>query len=174
MKPAGADPVTVVTGDLVVQRVDAIVNAANTALAAGSGVCGAILRAGGPSIFDEAATLGGCATGDAVATGAGTLPCRVLVHAVGPVWGGGDHDEDALLARAHRRAVEVAAQRDCAVIAFPAISTGVYGFPVERAAPIAVDAARTAALATGGVVREVRFVLFDEATRAVFHRAAFG
>ncbi len=159
---------TFVVGDLTAQAVDAIVNAANDRLAPGGGVCGAILRAGGPSIFDEAARFGGCPTGDAVATGAGDLPARHVIHAVGPVWRGGSNDEEALLASAHRRALEVAVELGCRTIAFPAISTGIYGFPVERAAPIAVAAAR----AFIDRLEEIRFVFLDEPTRARFATAA--
>jgi O-acetyl-ADP-ribose deacetylase (regulator of RNase III) len=155
---------TFVVGDLTEQSVDAIVNAANAALAPGGGVCGAILRAGGMSIFDEAARHGGCPTGDAVATGAGDLPARYVIHAVGPVWTGDSGREDALLAAAHHRALEVAVELGCRSVAFPAISTGVYGFPLGRAAPIAVGAVR----AFTDRLDEIRFVFLDEATRAAF------
>lgn len=158
---------TFVVGDLTVQAVDAIVNAANEHLAPGGGVCGAILRAGGSSIFDEAAHIGRCATGDAVATNAGALPARHVIHAVGPVWRGGTDGEEALLASAHRRALELAVELGCRTIAFPAISTGIYGFPVERAAPIAVAAAREFT----DRLEEIRFVFMDEATRAMFETA---
>src|SRR5262249_19534207 len=121
--------ITFVVGDLTEQRVDAIVNAANEALVAAAGVCGAIRRAGGVEIFDECARLDGCATGDAKATGAGRLPARHVIHAVGPIWRGGDHGEAELLASAHRRALEVAEDLGCRTIAFPAISTGIYGYP---------------------------------------------
>lgn len=158
---------TFVVGDLTTQAVDAIVNAANARLAPGGGVCGAILRAGGPSIFDEAAQLNGCPTGDAVATNAGALPARHVIHAVGPVWEGGANDEEALLASAHRRALELAVELGCRTIAFPAISTGIYGFPVERAAPIAVATAREFT----DRLEEIRFVFVDEPTRALFEAA---
>lgn len=158
---------TFVVGDLTAQAVDAIVNAANTALAPGGGVCGAILRAGGVAIFDEAARLGGCPTGDAVATGAGDLPARYVIHAVGPVWTGDGDREDALLAAAHHRALEVAVELGCRTVALPAISTGVYGFPVDRAAPIAVAAAG----AFTDRLDEIRFVFIDEAMRAAYAAA---
>ena len=157
-----------VVGDLTAQRVDAIVNAANEALAPGGGVCGAIRRAGGDEIFAECARLGGCATGDAVATGAGRLPARHVVHAVGPVWRGGGEGEPTLLASAHRRALEVAEGLGCRTVAFPALSTGIYGYPPELAAPVAVGAVAPLA----GRFDEVRFVFLDEAARRVYEDAA--
>lgn len=159
--------ITFVVGDLTEQRVDAIVNAANEALAPGGGVCGAIRRAGGDEIFDECARLGGCATGDAKATGAGRLPARYVIHAVGPVWRGGEHGEPELLASAHRRALEVAAELGCRTIAFPALSTGVYGYPLELAAPVAVATVRE----LEDRFDEIRFVFLDEATRGVYESA---
>lgn len=158
--------ITFVVGDLTEQRVDAIVNAANERLAPGGGVCGAIRRAGGDEIFAEAARLGGCATGDAKATGAGRLPARYVVHAVGPVWQGGSAREEELLASAYRRALEVAAELGCRTVALPALSTGVYGYPVERAAPVAVNAARKVA----DRFDEVRFVFLDDDLRRLFER----
>lgn len=162
---------TFVVGDLTQQHVDAIVNAANESLAPGGGVCGAIRRAGGDAIFAEAARLEGCATGDAKATGAGALPARWVVHAVGPVWRGGEAGEAELLASAHRRAVEVAVALGARTIAFPALSTGVYGYPPELAAPVAVAAVR-AALAAAPEMEEARFVFLDEPLRALYERAA--
>ncbi|HWQ22476.1 MAG TPA: macro domain-containing protein, partial [Gaiellaceae bacterium] len=150
--------ITFVVGDLTQQRVDAIVNAANEALAPGGGVCGAIRRAGGDEIFEEAARLGGCATGDAKATGAGRLPARYVIHAVGPVWRGGEAGEEELLASAYRRALEVAAELGCRTVAFPALSTGVYGYPPELAAPVAVRAVRE----LEDRFDEIRFVFLDE------------
>jgi O-acetyl-ADP-ribose deacetylase (regulator of RNase III) len=155
-----------VRGDITQQRVDAIVNAANGALAPGGGVDGAIRRAGGPAITAETSRLGGCATGDAVATSAGDLPARHVIHAVGPIWQGGDAGEAELLASAHRRVVEVAAELGCRSIAFPAISTGIYGYPPELAATVALAAVREAT-ACHPEVKLVRFVLFsDELLRA--------
>jgi O-acetyl-ADP-ribose deacetylase (regulator of RNase III) len=157
-------------GDITAQDdVDVIVNAANEQLAPGAGVCGAIRRAGGASIFEEAARLGGCATGDAKATGAGDLPNRFVLHAVGPVYSGRPRDAE-LLASCHRRAVEEAARLGCRSIAFPAISTGIYGYPIEEAAPIAVAAARAAAAACE--LDLVRFVLFSGTDLAAFEAAA--
>src|SRR4029077_16455586 len=125
--------VTVVLGDLTVQHVDAIVNAANESLLGGGGVDGAIHRAGGPEIGVACRELHGCATGDAKATTAGRLPAHWVVHAVGPVWRGGGAGEQELLASAHRRALEVASSLGARTIAFPAISCGIYGFPAELA-----------------------------------------
>ena len=156
--------ITFVVGDLTEQRVDAIVNAANEALLAGAGVCGAIRRAGGEEIFEECARLGGCETGDAKATGAGRLPARYVVHAVGPIWRGGGHGEPALLASAYRRALEVAESLDCRTVAFPALSTGIYGYPAELAAPVAVAAVQE----LEERFDEIRFVFLDDGLRTVF------
>jgi O-acetyl-ADP-ribose deacetylase len=131
-----------VVADLTKQEVDAIVNAANESLRGGGGVDGAIHRAGGPEILAESSRLGGCPTGDAKATTAGRLPARWVIHAVGPVWRGGAGGEAELLASAHRRALETAHELGARTIAFPAISCGIYGYPPELAAPVAVGAAR--------------------------------
>ena len=160
--------ITFVVGDLTEQEVDAIVNAANEALAPGGGVAGAILTAGGQEIYDEAARLGGCPTGDAKATGAGRLPARYVIHAVGPVWSGGDAGEPDLLASAYRRALEVAQDLGCRTVAFPAISCGIYGYPPERAAPVAVAAARE----LEDAFDEIRFVFRDEESRDLFAAAS--
>jgi O-acetyl-ADP-ribose deacetylase (regulator of RNase III) len=159
---------TFVVGDLTQQQVDAIVNAANTSLLGGGGVDGAIHRAGGPEILAECRQLGGCDTGDAKATTGGALPARWVVHAVGPVWRGGDQGEPDLLASAHRRSLEVARELGARTIAFPAISCGIYGYPPERAAPVAIGASREQL----DVFDEVRFVFLDEALREIFARAA--
>jgi O-acetyl-ADP-ribose deacetylase (regulator of RNase III) len=162
--------VTFVVGDLTTQEVDAIVNAANEQLAPGGGVCGAIRRAGGDEIFEECARLGGCATGDAKATGGGRLAARHVIHAVGPVWSGGGAGEAELLASAYRRSLEVAEELGCRTIAFPALSTGIYGYPIERAAPVAVAATRE----HEDRFDEIRFVFLDDGTRAAFEEAAVG
>jgi O-acetyl-ADP-ribose deacetylase len=154
-------PIELVRGDITEARVDAIVNAANTSLLGGGGVDGAIHRAGGPEILAECRLLGGCETGDAKATTAGRLPARYVIHAVGPVWHGGGRGEPELLASCYRRAIEVAAGLGCRTIAFPAISTGIYGYPVEQAAPTAIAATREALAAHPGV-ETARFVLFSD------------
>jgi O-acetyl-ADP-ribose deacetylase len=159
--------IDVVVGDITEQHVDAIVNAANPTLLGGGGVDGAIHRAGGPAILEECRRLGGCATGDVKATGAGRLPARYVLHAVGPVWRGGVHGEPALLASCHRRAIEVASALGCRSVAFPAISTGAYGYPVELAAPVAIDATN-AAVEAHPAVELVRFVVRDERVRALY------
>jgi O-acetyl-ADP-ribose deacetylase len=154
-----------VRGDITRETTDAIVNAANTGLARGGGVCGAIFAAAGPGLADACAALGGCPTGDARATPGFALPARFVVHAVGPVWHGGDRGEPALLASAYRRALEVAGEVGAASIAFPAISTGIFGYPVEAATAIAVRTARDTAV---DGLELVRFVCFDAATLAAY------
>jgi O-acetyl-ADP-ribose deacetylase (regulator of RNase III) len=157
-----------VVGDLTEQRVDAVVNAANSSLLGGGGVDGAIHRAGGPEILAECRLLGGCETGDAKATTGGRLPARFVVHAVGPVWRGGEEGEPELLASAHRRALEVARDLGARTIAFPAISCGIYGYPAELAAPVAVGEAR----AREDDFDEIRFVFLGDELREVFAAAA--
>ena len=165
----GPTRITLVRGDITEQRVDAIVNAANSRLAGGGGVDGAIHRAGGPSIMAACRSIGGCPTGQAVRTGAGDLPAEHVIHAVGPRWGGGDRGETELLASAYRASLEVAAGHGAQTVAFPSISTGIYGFPIGPAAKIALRTVRDTAPAHG--FDEVRFVLFSQADLGVYERA---
>jgi O-acetyl-ADP-ribose deacetylase (regulator of RNase III) len=172
--PAGGGRLVLVHGDITRQQADAIVNAANSRLAGGGGVDGAIHRAGGPSIMRECDAVrdrdGGCPTGSAVATGAGDLAARHVIHAVGPVWRGGDGGERDLLAGAYRRSLEVARELGDTTVAFPSISTGVYAYPIEKAARVALATVRDVMEATGAF-DEVRFVLFTAQDLAVYEGA---
>jgi len=150
-----------IRGDITAETTDAIVNAANAQLARGAGVCGAIFAKAGPGLDEACAALGGCPTGDAKVTPGFALPARFIVHAVGPVWHGGDAGEPELLASAYRRSLEVAAEAGARSIAFPAISTGIYGYPLEPATAIAVRTCRDKAPTS---IELVRFVCFDDDT----------
>lgn len=157
-------------GDITQQNTEAIVNAANSSLRGGGGVDGAIHRAGGPAILEECLKLSGCETGDAKVTSAGALKAKCVIHAVGPVYRGGGFSEAELLARCYRRSLEIASERNLKSVAFPSISTGAYGYPVDQAAPIALQTAQDY-LGKHTDIQIVRFVLFDEATYEAYRRA---
>jgi O-acetyl-ADP-ribose deacetylase (regulator of RNase III) len=160
----------IVRGDLTEQDVDAIVNAANNSLLGGGGVDGAIHRAGGPEILAECRLLGGCETGDAKATTAGRLLARFVIHTVGPIWHGGELGEPELLASCHRRSLDVARELGARSVAFPAISCGIYGYPAELAAEVAIRTVRQHA----HDIDLIRFVLFGDETYDAFAGAASG
>ena len=169
------DRVRVIVGDITKESVDAIVNAANSSLLGGGGVDGAIHRTGGPDIIDECRRLRetdfprGLPTGQAVATTAGRLPAKYVIHTVGPVWHGGSHDEEKLLGYCYTNSLTVAVEKGCAIVAFPAISTGVYGYPKDRAASVSSRAVK-AFLERDDTLAKVRFVFFSPADADIFNR----
>jgi len=163
--------IVVLVGDITQQRVSAIVNSTNSTLLGGGGVDGAIHRAAGPSLLEECKVIvaqqGRCPTGGAVITGAGRLKARFVIHAVGPRYGREPAKEAELLASAHRECLRLAAENGCTSIAFPAISTGAYGYPLEEAAPVALGAVKSVLAARSSLLL-VRFVLFNDAAREAF------
>lgn len=165
--------IKVVTGDITRQDVDAIVNAANQSLLGGGGVDGAIHRAAGPKLIEECRTLGGCATGDAKITRGYNLPAKHVIHAVGPRWRGGAHGEAELLASCYRNCFALSVENGIRTIALPAISTGIYGYPLEEATKIAIRETREF-LRSDSAIDRVVFVCFDERTREVYERELDG
>lgn len=161
---------SLIQGDITKVSVDAIVNAANSSLLGGGGVDGAIHAAGGPAILAECRRLGGCPTGEARITAAGNLPARFVIHTVGPVWRGGQSHEAELLAAAYRSSLSLAKGHQVTSLAFPSISTGVYGYPIEQAAPIALATA-LAETEEPSSLREILFVLFSSGDLHVYEAA---
>jgi len=169
-KTFGNSTIEVVKGDITKEKVDVIVNAANAQLAGGGGVDGAIHRAGGPAIMEECKKLGGCPTGGAKATMAGELPAKWVIHAVGPRYTDGSKGEADQLAGAYRRSLEVAEEKGAKTVAFPAISCGVYGYPIPEAARIGIQTAKDYVQQSSTIAR-VRFVLFGDDTYGPFQEA---
>jgi O-acetyl-ADP-ribose deacetylase (regulator of RNase III) len=161
------DRVEIIQGDITRQKVDAIVNAANTTLLGGGGVDGAIHRAAGPELVAETRKIGGCPTGEAIATKGYRLPAKWVIHTVGPIWGGGKRNEDSLLANCYRNSFKVARDLGIKTIAFPSISTGVYMFPLERATEIALEETKKV-LETDKDLDRVVFVCFNEKVLKVY------
>ena len=168
---AMTDRISVVKADITTLVVDAIVNAANTSLLGGGGVDGAIHRAAGPELFDECYTLGGCATGQAKLTKGYRLPAKYVIHTVGPVWTGGDHGERELLASCYRSCFQIAHEKGIRTIAFPAISCGVYRFPVQEAANIALRET-VAELISSDALEKVIFACFGNDVFEAYMQAA--
>ena len=162
--------IQIIQGDITKQAVDAIVNAANCSLLGGGGVDGAIHRAAGPELLAECRTLNGCATGQAKITKGYRLPAKYVIHTPGPVWHGGSHGEAELLASCYRSCLTLAREHGCKTVEFPSISTGVYHFPLEQAAEIAISTI-TAFLETAPELQQVRMVCFDARTKAHYDQA---
>jgi O-acetyl-ADP-ribose deacetylase len=162
-----------IRADITTLAVDAIVNAANSSLLPGGGVCGAIHRAAGPDLLNECLLLGGCQTGDAKMTKGYRLRARHVIHTVGPVWSGGHNGEPDLLASCYRRSIELAAANGITTLAFPSISTGIYGYPIEQAANVAITTVRES-LREYTTIREVIFCCFSPGDLGVYERHLWG
>lgn len=170
-KEIGGAVLQLVQGDITEQEVDAIVNAANSGLRGGGGVDGAIHRAGGPEIMQQCREIGGCETGSAVITTAGELPAGKVIHAVGPVWRGGSSGEEEKLAGAYRSSLKLAVENGLRTVAFPSISTGAYGYPIEQAARVALGTAAAFLREHSGALDRVRFVLFSRSDYETYEEA---
>ncbi|MBB1079345.1 O-acetyl-ADP-ribose deacetylase [Limosilactobacillus sp. STM2_1] len=164
--------IKVIKGDITKVKADAIVNAANTTLMGGGGVDGAIHRAAGPALYGACEKFHGCPTGEARITGGFNLPAKFIIHTPGPVWHGGNSNEDQLLANSYHNSLTLADQHLCETVAFPSISTGVYAFPLERAAEIAIKTIKKFLL-TAQIVNEVTMVCFDEKTFAAYQQQIY-
>ncbi|HEV2453682.1 MAG TPA: macro domain-containing protein [Verrucomicrobiae bacterium] len=166
----GTTKLSLISGDITAQDTDAVVNAANRELTGGSGVNGAIRAKGGPGIDEACRKIGGCAVGNAVITSGGNLPARYVIHAVGPIWQGGENHEPELLAGAYRRSLEIAVKNGLKSISFPAISTGVYGYPLRLAAPVALGSIIQFLKQEKHSLQEVRIVIYhaDDVAYTVF------
>lgn len=173
-KSFGKGTVELIQGDITKVQADALVTAANSGLRGGGGVDGAIHRAAGPGLLEACRSIGGCPTGSAVATPAfnlGQNGVKNIIHAVGPIWHGGSQNEAGLLEGAYIKSLQVAEEQGCASVAFPSISTGVFGFPTERAAPIALNACKQQLEKEGNQITKIIFALFDHQTFGIFKTA---